>query len=102
MYKMYLTTEEIKKLSKKSCLKIDNKEILQTKKQLDICLNVMNKISLINTNNIKPLYNISNKTQILQEDSPIKKDFDNKYILKNAPSIDHENKLFLVPTFLSK
>ncbi len=91
---MSVTKSEVEKIAKLAKLKFSDSELENFTHQMNEILKYMEKLNELNTDNVEPLSNPIDATNIFREDE-IKQSINTEDALKNAPVSD--DKYFIVP-----
>lgn len=92
-----VSKEKIKKIAELSMLKFSKEEVVNLTEKLNKKLEYIEKIKELDTENIKPTFQVNNNYQYLRDDS-IRKSFSKEEALKNAP--DEQFGYFKLPKVL--
>ena len=96
---MEVNNQLIEYLSQLAKLKFDKKSAEKMKGDLTKIINFIDKLSEINTQNVKPLIYLNEENNVLRKDE-ISNESTQEEALKNAPEKDSD--YFKVPTVLKK
>jgi len=91
---MQVEREEILHIAKLACLKIEENEIEEYRKNLQDILDFANVVNNVNTENISETIGSTNNINVFREDE-IKDFADKELLLQNAPT--EEDNMFSIP-----
>lgn len=92
-----ITKEQVKHIAHLSRLEIKDEEIENYKKKLESVVTLVEKLSSVDTNEIKPTYHVLDLVNVFREDVA-KEGLSKEEVLKN--SYDNEAGQFKVPTII--
>jgi aspartyl-tRNA(Asn)/glutamyl-tRNA(Gln) amidotransferase subunit C len=82
---MRLTTDQVKKVAKLANLSISEKDEEKFSDQLTAILDYIEELNTVNTEGIKPLFNINEATNVLRDDKDLGNGLSQEDALSNAP-----------------
>ena len=94
-----LKKEDVIKVAQLAKLKLKEEEIELFSKQLPQIVNFVEKLNELDTENVKPFYELIDKTTPMREDIP-ENGFSQEEALSNAP--EAEDGFFVVPRVVEK